>query len=141
MGTPVVLQSKGLFRTEVEAGPHHWVLDEPESAGGAGEGPTPYDMLAAALGGCTSMTLHFYAQREKLPLESVTLTVTHDRQNAKDCSDCSAQTGWIHRFKVEIALHGPLSEEQRQRLLSVAARCPVAKTLQSEIHIDEVLAP
>jgi len=117
MSTPVVLHSRSLFRTEVDAGPHHWVLDEPVDAGGGGEGPTPYDMLAAALGGCTSMTLHF----------------------AKDCSDCSAQSGWIHRFKVEIALHGPLDDEQRQRLLAIAARCPVAKTLQNEIRIDEVL--
>jgi uncharacterized OsmC-like protein len=80
MSTPVVLHSKALFRTEVVAGPHRWVLDEPVDAGGGGEGPTPYDMLAAALGGCTAMTLHFYARREKLPLEGVTLTVTHDRQ-------------------------------------------------------------
>lgn len=139
MGMPVVLRSRGSFRNEVEAGPHRWVLDEPADAGGEGEGPTPYDMLAAALGSCTSMTLHFYAKREKLPLEGVDVTVTHDRQNAKDCSDCSTQAGWIHRFKVEIALHGPLDDEQRQRLLVIAGRCPVAKTLQSEIRIDEVL--
>jgi putative redox protein len=139
MGMPVVLRSKGTFRNEVEAGPHRWILDEPADVGGGGEGPTPYDMMAAALGGCTSMTLHFYAKRENLPLEGVDITVTHDRQNAKDCSDCSTQSGWIHRFKVEIALHGPLDEEQRQRLLVIAGRCPVAKTLQSEIRIDEVL--
>lgn len=139
MGMPVVLRSRGTFRNEVEAGPHRWILDEPADAGGGGEGPTPYDMMAAALGGCTSMTLHFYAKRENLPLEGVDVTVTHDRQNAKDCSDCSTQSGWIHRFKVEIALHGPLDEEQRQRLLKIAGRCPVAKTLQSEIRIDEVL--
>jgi putative redox protein len=139
MGMPVVLHSRASFRNEVEAGPHRWIVDEPVDAGGGGEGPTPYDMLAAALGGCTSMTLHFYAKREKLPLEGVDITVTHDRQNAKDCSDCSIQSGWIHRFKVEIALHGPLDEAQRQKLLTIAARCPVAKTLQSEIRIDEVL--
>jgi len=85
------------------------------------------------------MTLHFYAKREKLPLEGVTLTVTHDLQNAKDCSDCAVQNGWIRRFKVEIALEGPLDDEQRQRLLAIAARCPVAKTLQSEIRVEEVL--
>jgi putative redox protein len=139
MGMPVVLRSRASFRNDVEAGPHRWVLDEPVDAGGGGEGPTPYDMLAAALGGCTSMTLHFYAKRENLPLEGVDITITHDRQNAKDCSDCSTQNGWIHRFKVEIALHGPLDEAQRQRLLVIAGRCPVAKTLQSEIRIDEVL--
>ncbi len=139
MGQPVVLHSRASFRNDVEAGPHRWVLDEPADAGGGGEGPTSYDMLAAALGGCTSMTLHFYAKRENLPLEGVDVTVTHDRQNAKDCSDCSTQGGWIHRFRVEIALHGPLDEAQRQKLFKVAERCPVAKTLQSEIRIDQVL--
>ena len=140
MGQPVVLRARGSFRTEVEAGPHRWVLDEPVDAGGGGEGPTPYDMLAAALGSCTTMTLHFYAQREKLPLEGVNLVVTHDRQNAKDCSDCSTQNGYIHRFRVEIELLGPLDDAQREKLMSIAKRCPVAKTLQSEIRIEEVVA-
>lgn len=140
MGQPVVLRSRGSFRTEVEAGPHRWVLDEPSDVGGGGEGPTPYDMLASALGGCTAMTLHFYAKREKLPLEGVDLRVTHDRQNAQDCSDCSTQNGFIHRFKMEIQLHGPLDDAQREKLLSIAKRCPVAKTLQSEIRIEEVMA-
>jgi putative redox protein len=139
MSQPVVLRSRGSFRTEVEAGPHRWVLDEPADVGGEGDGPTPYDMLASALGGCTSMTLHFYAKRENLPLEGVEVIVTHDRQNAKDCSDCSTQNGWIHRFKVEIALQGPLDDAQRQKLLTIAGRCPVKKILQSEIRIDEVL--
>lgn len=139
MGMPVVLRSRGSFRNEVEAGPHRWVLDEPVDAGGGGEGPTPYDMLASALGGCTSMTLQFYAKRENLPLEGVDVTVTHDRQNAKDCSDCATQSGFIHRFRVEIRLHGPLDEAQRQKLFSVAARCPVARTLQHEMRVDEVL--
>ncbi|HUP60901.1 MAG TPA: OsmC family protein [Thermoanaerobaculia bacterium] len=137
--SPVVLHARGSFRTEVEAGAHRFVLDEPESVGGGGEGPTPYDMLAAGLGGCTAMTLHFYARREKLPLEGVDVSVTHDRQHAKDCADCTTQTGYIHRFRVEIRLLGPLDEEQRQSLLAIAARCPVAKTLGAEIRIDEVL--
>jgi putative redox protein len=137
--SPVVLRARGSFRTEVEAGKHHFVLDEPESAGGTDGGPTPYDMLAAGLGGCTAMTLHFYARREKMPLEGVEVRVTHDRQYAKDCADCTTQTGFIHRFLVEIRLDGALSEEQKQKLLSVAERCPVAKTLRSEIRIDEKL--
>lgn len=137
---PVTLHSKGLYRTEVTAGPHRWVLDEPVELGGGGEGPTPYDMLAAALGGCTAMTLHFYAKREKFPLEAVDVTVTHDRQHAKDCADCMTQSGYIHRFRVEIRLHGALTEEQRQKLLEIAGRCPVKKTLSAEIRIDAVLA-
>jgi uncharacterized OsmC-like protein len=136
---PVVVRSRGSFRVEVEAGPHRWVLDEPADVGGGGEGPTPYDALAAALGSCTAMTLQFYARREKIPLEGVDVTVTHDRQHVKDCIDCTTTQGYIHRFRVEISLQGELSEEQRQKLLSIAARCPVAKTLQNEIRIDEVL--
>jgi putative redox protein len=96
-------------------------------------------MLAAALGACTSMTLHFFAKREKIPLEGVDVTVTHDRQHAKDCADCTTQSGYIHRFKVEIRLRGTLTEEQKQKLLAIAVRCPVAKTLASEIKVDEVL--
>jgi uncharacterized OsmC-like protein len=138
--TPVKLHAKGTFRTEVEAGPHRWVLDEPAEMGGAGEGPTPYDMLASALGGCTVMTLHYYARREKLPLDAVDVTITHDRQHAKDCADCMSQSGFLHRFRVEIRLHGPeLTEEQRQKLLVIAGRCPVKKTLEAEIRVEEVL--
>ncbi len=139
MTSSVVLHSRGSFRTEVEAGPHRFVVDEPVDVGGNGEGPTPYDMLAAALGSCTSMTLYYYAKREKFPLEGVDVTVSHDRQHAKDCADCTTQSGYIHRFKVEIGLLGPLTDDQRQRLLTIAGRCPVAKTLGSEIKIDEVL--
>jgi putative redox protein len=139
MSLPVILHARGSFRTEVEAGPHRFVLDEPADVGGAGEGPTPYDMLAAALGGCTAMTLQFYAKREKLPLEGVDVSVTHDRQYAKDCADCTTQSGFIHRFRVEIKLLGPLDEAQRQKLLTIAGRSPVAKTLSAEIRIDEVL--
>lgn len=139
MGQPVVVRSKGSFRNEVEAGRHRFVIDEPVEAGGQDEGPTPYDLLGAALAGCTSMTLVFYARREKLPLEAVNVTVTHDRSHARDCADCMTKSGFIHRFHVQIELFGPLTEEQRQKLLVVAGRCPVAKTLSSEIRIDETL--
>ena len=140
--SPVVLRARGSFRTEVEAGPYRWVLDEPADVGGTGDGPTPYAMLAAALGGCTAMTLQFYAKREKIPLEGVDVKISHDRQYAKDCIDCTSQSGFIHRFKVELTLHGDqLTDEQREKLLTIAGRCPVAKTLSSEIRIDKVLAP
>ena len=119
---------------------HRWVLDEPLDAGGGGAGPTPYDMLGAALGGCTAMTLQYYAKREGLPLTGVDVTVSHDRQYAQDCIDCMTTSGYIHRFTVEIRLLGDLNEEQRQQLMKVAKKCPVAKTLGSEIKIDEVLS-
>jgi putative redox protein len=138
--TPVVLKAHGTFRTEVQAGPHHFIMDEPVDVGGTGEGPTPYDMLASALGACTAMTLQFYAKREKLPLEGVQVTVSHDRQHVRDCADCTSSQGFIHRFKVEIKLEGDLlGDAERQKLLTIAGRCPVAKMLQNEIKVDEVL--
>ena len=139
MTIPVKLHARASFRTEVEAGPHRFIVDEPLDAGGTAEGPTPYDLLAGALGACTSMTLHYYAKREKLPLAGVDVTVSHDRQHAKDCADCVLQSGFIHRFRVAIRLRGDLTPEQRQRLLEIANRCPVKKTLSSEIKIDDVL--
>ncbi|MGH9456017.1 MAG: OsmC family protein [Thermoanaerobaculia bacterium] len=141
MPHPVTIRARGSFRTEVTAGTHRFVLDEPENAGGTDEGPTPYDALAAALGGCTAMTLHFYARREKIPLEGVDVTLHHDREHAEDCAECLTKSGYVHRFRVEIALHGDLTEAQRERLLLIAKRCPVAKTLGSEIRVDEVLVP
>ena len=140
MAEPVTVRLRGSFRTEVTAGKHAFALDEPEIAGGTDEGPTPYDALSAALGGCTAMTLHFFAQREKVPLDGVDVEVNHDREHAKDCAECLSKSGFIHRFRVVITLHGDLSTEQRAKLLEIARRCPVAKTLGSEIHIDESLA-
>lgn len=139
MKNGVTLRGRGSFRTEVEAGAHRWILDEPVSAGGEDAGPTPYDMLAAALGGCVVMTLHFYAKREGLPLEAVSATVRHDREHARDCADCVTKTGFIHRFSIELQLDGPLDAGQREKLLEIAGRCPVAKTLSNEIRIDKKL--
>lgn len=136
---PVLVRLRGAFRSEVEAGPHRFVIDQPLDAGGSAEGPTPYDALAAALGSCTAQTIHFFARREKFPLEGVDVRVRHDRQHARDCADCLDKSGFIHDFHVEIALHGALTEEQRKALLKIATRCPVAKTLQSKIRILESL--
>ena len=136
---PVTVRSAASFRTDIDIGPHHLIADEPPSAGGTDLGPTPYDLLASALGACTSMTLHFYAKREKIPLEGVELSITNDRQYAKDCADCLTSAGFIHRFTVRLKLLGDLTPEQRERLLGIARRCPVYKTLTSEIRIDEVL--
>jgi uncharacterized OsmC-like protein len=136
---PVVVRAGAAFRNEVEAGTHHLVADEPVEAGGTDAGPTPYDFLAAALGGCTSMTMRVVAKRENIPLDGAEIQITSDRMYAKDCADCTNKTGYIHRFDVRIKLLGNLSDAQRERLLSVAKRCPVAKTLTSEIRIEESL--
>jgi putative redox protein len=135
----VIVRSAASFRCEVEAGRHHFVVDEPTSAGGSDEGPTPYDLLSAALGSCTSMTLNFYARREGIALTGVEVTITNDRSHAKDCSDCLADSGYIHRFSVRLRFHGDLTADERAKLLEIARRCPVYKTLTSEIRIDEVL--
>jgi putative redox protein len=136
---PVIVRAGASLRNEIEAGPHRLIADEPVDAGGRDEGPTPYDFLSAGLGACTSMTMRVVANRENIPLEGVEIQVTNDRMYAKDCADCTSNTGYIHRFDVRIKLNGNLSEQQRDRLLSVARRCPVAKTLTSEIKIEESL--
>lgn len=136
---PVIVRSGNSLRNDIEAGPHRMVADEPVTAGGTEAGPTPYDFLAAALGTCTSMTLRVVAVREKIPLEGVEIAVSNDRMHAKDCADCLTQSGYIHRFTVAIKLLGDLTPEQRARMLEVAKRCPVHKTLTSEIRIDERL--
>jgi len=136
---PVILRSAGTLRNDIEAGPHRLVADEPVEAGGTAAGPTPYDFLNAALGACTSMTIHVVARREKIPIESVEITVTNDRMYAKDCADCTSTEGFIHRFTVSIKVRGDLTPAQRERVLTVARRCPVAKTLMSEIRVDDIL--
>jgi len=136
---PVILRSSGTFRNDIEAGPHRLVADEPVEAGGTAAGPTPYDFINAALGACTSMTIHVVAKREKIPIDSVEITVTNDRMYARDCADCTSTEGYIHRFTVSIKVTGDLTPAQRERILTVAKRCPVAKTLTSEIRVDDVL--
>jgi len=136
---PVLLHSESSFRVDITAGNHTLVADEPPSAGGTDAGPTPYDLISAGLGACTSMTLHFLAKRDGIPLEGVDVSIANDRMYAKDCADCETQTGYIHRFDVKIRLRGNLTPEQRERLLGAARRCPVYKTLTNEIRIDETL--
>ena len=136
---PVTLRSANSFRVDINAGNHALVADEPPSAGGTDAGPTPYDILSAGLGACTSMTLHFLAKRDGIPLEGVEISITNDRMYAKDCAECEKKEGYIHRFDVQIRLKGNLTAEQRERLLATARRCPVYKTLTSEIRIDERL--
>jgi putative redox protein len=138
---PVIVRSSGSFRNEIEVGPHTFIADEPADLGGSGAGPTPYDLLSAALGTCTSMTLHFFAKREKIPLEGVEITILNDRMHAADCADCTTTAGYIHRFDVRLKLLGDLTDAQRQKLLEIARRCPVYKTLTAEIRIEERLEP
>jgi putative redox protein len=128
-----------IFLTSVNADGHRMLADEPESYGGEGRGPTPYDYLAAALGTCTVMTLNMYARHKKLPVEEVTVAVRHDRIHAKDCEDCESTSGQVDRLHREISIHGDIDEKRRQRMLEIADRCPVHRTLEGEIKVRSVL--
>jgi uncharacterized OsmC-like protein len=128
------------FAQEISIGPHRLFSDEPASAGGTDTGPSPYDLLLAALGSCTSMTLSMYARRKQWPLEGVTVRLHHSKIYAKDCADCETKEGKLDRIEREIGLLGSLSDDQRAQLLSIADRCPVHRTLSSEIRIDSRLA-
>jgi len=123
------------FRQEVIAGKHKFVADEPLSAGGADAGPDPYDYLLTALGACTSMTIGFYARRNQFPLESIRVSLSHSRIYAADCEECDTKQGMLDRIDVDVELTGALTPEQHARLMQVAAKCPVHRTLTSEINI------
>jgi uncharacterized OsmC-like protein len=123
------------FKQEIVAGKHRLVGDEPVSAGGSDAGPDPYDYLLTALGVCTSMTVGLYARRKQFPLENITVSLRHSRIYAKDCEECETEEGMLDRIEAEVELTGALSEEQRDKLMEIAAKCPVHRTLTSEINI------
>lgn len=124
------------YTTEIEAGGHRLVADEAASAGGEGRGPSPYELLTASLGACTCITLRMYADRKGWPLAGVTVHLQHDKSHAGDCADCPDVPGRIDRVVREIELTGSLDAEQRRRLLEIADRCPVHKTLREHVVIE-----
>jgi uncharacterized OsmC-like protein/alpha/beta superfamily hydrolase len=128
----------GKFQQTVAIGPHRLIADEPVAAGGLDSGPGPYDFLLAGLGACTSMTLRIYAEHKKLPLERVSVTLSHSKIHAQDCEECETKEGKIDRIERAITLTGDLSDEERARLLEIADKCPVHRTLHSEINIRTV---
>jgi putative redox protein len=123
------------FKQEIIAGKHRLVADEPVSAGGGDAGPDPYDYLLASLGVCTSMTVGFYARRNHFLLEGITVALWHSRIHAKDCEECETKEGMVDRIDVELGLTGALTAEQHAKLMEIAAKCPVHRTLTSEINI------
>jgi uncharacterized OsmC-like protein/alpha/beta superfamily hydrolase len=125
---------------DVFIGRHRLAADEPVGAGGSNLGPNPYDYLLAGLGACTSMTLRLYADHKKWPLEKVSVRLSHEKIHAEDCADCETKEGKIDQIEREIEVQGPLDATQRQRLLEIAEKCPVHRTLHSEIKIVSKLA-
>jgi uncharacterized OsmC-like protein/alpha/beta superfamily hydrolase len=144
---PVVAESEGprnvvvretrasKFQQTVTSGPHQMLADEPVAAGGADTGPGPYDLLLSALGACTSMTMRMYADRKSLPLERITVTLKHNKIHAEDCAECETREGLIDQIDRVISIEGALDTDQRKRLMEIADKCPVHRTLTSEVRI------
>jgi len=125
----------GKFQNMVTVGPHALLVDEPVAAGGEDTGPGPYDFLLAGLGACKSMTMRLYADRKSFPLERATVTLRHGRIHAQDCAECETKEGMLDQIEVEIGLQGALDADQRKRIVEIADKCPVHRTLTSEIRI------
>jgi putative redox protein len=136
----VVVRGDGVsYAQNIVAGSHLLTADEPIAAGGANSGPTPYDLLLAALGACTSMTVGMYARRKNWPLQGVVVRLRHARIHAEDCATCETKEGFLDRIECELELAGELSTEQRSKLLEISEKCPVHRTLQSRIEIRSSL--
>jgi uncharacterized OsmC-like protein/alpha/beta superfamily hydrolase len=141
-GTVVVRETRrGQFQQEVIVGNHRMLADEPVNVGGMDSGPGPYDYLLAALGACTSMTLRLYAERKQLPLQRTVVRLKHSKIHAEDCADCETKAGMLDHIERAITLEGDLNTEQRARLIEIADKCPVHRTLESEVKIHTVEQP
>lgn len=138
-GHVLVRERDHKFTQDVYTHNHQLCADEPVSSGGTDQGPNPYEYLLTALGSCTAMTLRMYAGRKGLNLENVEVSLSHSRVHTKDCDECESQQGYVDRIDKQIRLTGDLTQEQRQRLLEIADKCPVHKTLRNEILIKSEL--
>jgi uncharacterized OsmC-like protein len=132
---------KGKFQQEVLSGKHRLTADEPVDVGGLDSGPGPYDLLLASLGACTSMTIRLYADQKKLPLKRVEVRLRHDRIYAADCAECETKEGLLDHIERVISLEGDLDATQRANLMEIADKCPVHRTLTSEVRIHTVEWP
>lgn len=139
-GHHVLVREQGTpYAQTITAGRHHLTADEPVPLG-RDTGPTPYDLLLASLGSCTSMTIRMYADRKQIPLRDVSVELRHARIHAKDCENCETTNGMLDRIDLRIKLDGDLTPEQREKLLAIAGKCPVHRTLHSEIQIRTAMA-
>ena len=139
-GQVVITEQNQKFTRRIYTENHQLIVDEPLSSGGSDLGPNPYDLLLSGLGACTSMTIRMYANRKKLKLDSIEVSLSHSRVHAEDCDECESKTGFADRIDKTIKLEGQLSDKERTRLLEIADKCPVHKTLQNEIIIESTLA-
>lgn len=128
------------YQQEAKTGQHSFIIDESKDVGGDGRGPDPYDLLLSALGGCTSMTIMMYAKRKGWPLDGVQVKLSHEKIHANDCDECVTEEGKLDEITKTIFLRGDLTQEQKERLLEIAERCPVNKTLTTECHVLGKLA-
>jgi len=135
-GTVIVTDAgTGKYTQRITAGEHVFLADEPVSNGGGDAGPNPYDLLLSALGTCTAMTVRMYADRKGIPLERTTIRLRHDRIHAQDCEECETEKGLLSQITRDIHLEGDLTDDQRAKLMAIADRCPVHRTLTSEIVV------
>ncbi|GGO98465.1 OsmC family protein [Stakelama pacifica] len=139
-GEVVARSGLDTFATELSTHTHRWVADEPVSVGGSDIGPGPYDLLLAALGSCTVMTMKMVAEREGIPMQSVQIRLRHDRNHAKDCDHCEGPEAKIEAIFRRIMIEGDLTDAQRERMLSIADKCPVHRTLTGTLHVHTVFA-
>ena len=137
--TEVVVRSRDGLAQEVEARGHRLVADEPREVGGSDTGLTPYELLLAALGACTSMTIRLYARRKGWPVTGVEVRLRHDRIHAEDCADCETESGYLDRVRKEILVRGELTQEQLRRLGEIARHCPVNQTFSREVVIEDAM--
>jgi uncharacterized OsmC-like protein len=139
----VKLALKEGFRTQITAGQHQLIADEPKEVGGTDEGPSPYELLLASLGACTAMTLKMYVERKKLPVTDVEVSLTFDRIHIDDCESCVKEERLndqeVQHISRLIYVTGDVTEEQKERLLYIAGRCPVHVTLHSNPHVEDAL--
>lgn len=135
----VTVKNSNGYETFITAGAYELKADEPVQSGGTGTGPSPYDMLLSALGACTAMTMRMYAERRKLPLEALTITLDHDKIHAEDCENCETKDGKLDRINIKISFTGNLSELDKAKLMEISEKCPVHRTLTSEIKIESAL--
>ena len=136
MSRNVIVESgRSRYVQNISVGPHLLQADEPSDAGGNDAGPNPYELLLAALGACTSMTVRMYAERKQWPLQGVHVRLSYAKVHAEDCAECDTRVAMVDQIEIEISLLGDLSEDQKRRLLEIANKCPVHRTLTSQVQI------